>query len=271
LDKRITGGAILSILFCLVFIAGCKSPVAQYADNPVAGRETLAQVSTINSLMAGVYDGTVTCVKIKSYGDFGVGTFDRLDGEMVVLDGSVYQVKADGIASKVEDSLTAPFAAVTYFDADLQPKPTAGLNMAQMQKFIDSSLPTENIFYAIRIDGTFSYMKTRSVPAQQKPYPVLTEVTQKQSVFEFNNVSGTIVGFKCPPYVTGVNVPGYHLHFLTADRKAGGHILDFTIQDSTLSIDETPNFLMLLPGEGSDFYKLDLSGNKSEDLQKAEK
>jgi acetolactate decarboxylase len=273
LNIRIFSGVMLSLLFSLILIAGCSScgATTRYADNPVAGRDTLAQISTIDSLMAGVYDGTITCGNIKEYGDFGVGTFDKLDGEMVVLDGGVFQVKSDGVVYKVEDALTSPFAAVTYFDADLKPQISAGLKMADVQKLIDSSVPTENIFYAIKIDGTFSYMKTRSVPAQQKPYPVLTEVTAKQAVFEFQNISGTIVGFRCPPYVNGVNVPGYHLHFLTADKKAGGHILDFTVQEAKLTIDETPNFLMLLPGEGSDFYKLDLSGNKATDIQKAEK
>lgn len=274
LKKRRPVILILSILFCLFTVLGCSSSPAgspKYADNPVAGRETLMQVSTINALMAGVYDGIISCGQIRGYGDFGIGTFDKLDGEMIVLDGDVYQVRADGIAYTVSDTVSTPFAAVTYFDTDLQQKLVAGMNLTEFQKYLDGIVPTANIFYAIKIEGTFSYVKTRSVPPQNKPYPVLAEVTQKQSVFEFNNVSGTIVGFKCPQYVNGVNVPGYHLHFLTADRKAGGHVLEFTLQAANASIDKTPNFLMLLPDERSDFYKIDLTGDKQKELDKAEK
>lgn len=273
MQKRTIGISILSILFSLVVVAGCSSPSgsAHYAGNPVAGRETLTQVSTINALMAGVYDGVMSSGQLRGYGDFGIGTFDKLDGEMIVLDGNVYQVRADGIAYAVADTVSTPFAAVTYFDTDLQQNLASGMNLAEFHKYLDGIVPTANTFYAIRIEGTFNYVKTRSVPAQEKPYPVLSEVTQKQSVFEFNDASGTIVGFKCPQYVNGVNVPGYHLHFLTADRKAGGHVLEFTVQEATVSVDETSNFLMLLPGEGSDFYKIDLTGDKQAELEKAEK
>ena len=272
---RKSGALALFLVICLTLAvaAGCASAPGsvRYAEDPVVGRETLTQVSTINALMAGVYDGVMSCGQLKGYGDFGIGTFDKLDGEMIVLDGNVYQVRVDGIAYKVVDTVSTPFVTVTYFDTDLQKELTFGMNLTEFQKYLDGIVPTANIFYAIKIEGIFSYMKTRSVPAQEKPYPVLTEVTKNQSVFEFNDVSGTIVGFKCPQYVSGVNVPGYHLHFLTADRKAGGHVLEFTVQQAAVFVDETCNFLMLLPAEGSDFYKIDLTGDKQAELEKAEK
>jgi acetolactate decarboxylase len=96
----------------------------------------------------------------------------------------------------------------------------------QLEQYLDKLLPTENIFYAIKIEGTFKYIKTRSVPKQNKPYPPLVEVVKNQPTFEFHNVKGTIVGFRCPSYVEGINVPGYHLHFITGDKKAGGHLLE---------------------------------------------
>ena len=57
--------------------------------------------------------------ELKKHGDFGIGTFDALDGEMIVLDGVVYQAKADGHIYQAADNLTTPFATVTYFDSDL--------------------------------------------------------------------------------------------------------------------------------------------------------
>jgi acetolactate decarboxylase len=257
----------------LAIIAGCssRSGSVHYTENLIVGRETLTQVSTINGLMAGVYDGVISCGQLKGYGDFGIGTFEALDGEMVILDGQIYQVKADGVSYLAPDSLGVPFAAVTFFDSDYEETIASGISYSRFQAILDGNIPSANIFLAVKIDGYFSHVKTRSVPRQEKPYPILSDVTQNQSIFEFTDVSGTVVGFRCPQYVSGVNVPGYHLHFLTTDCKAGGHVLDFAIKQATASVDYTSEFFMILPGEESDFYKLDLSGDNQEELEKVEK
>lgn len=267
--------AIVSSL-CLLFIittTGCSTSTApdEYANNPIAQRETLVQISTIDALLGGVYDGVMTFGTLKEYGDFGIGTFEGLDGEMVGFDGNFYQVKADGIAYPVADSMETPFASVTFFDTDCQEKLPGGADYQQLRDFLDEILPTGNIFYAIKIEGTFSYMKTRSVPGQQKPYPPLVEVVKNQPTFEFTDVEGIVVGFRCPAYVAGVNVPGYHLHFLTKDKSAGGHVLEFQVDEAVAYIDYTSEFLMILPGNDSDFYKIDLTQEKQEELEQVEK
>ncbi|MDH5364155.1 MAG: acetolactate decarboxylase [Dehalococcoidia bacterium] len=237
----------------------------------MAQRETLVQISTIDALLSGVYDGVMDFGTLKEYGDFGIGTFDSLDGEMVGFNGNFYQVKADGIAYPVSDSMETPFASVTFFNVDYEEKLPEGTNYEQLLAILDGALPTSNIFYAIKIEGSFNYMKTRSVPMQEKPYPPLIEVTKDQPIFEFNDVEGTIVGFRCPVYVAGVNVPGYHLHFLTKSKDSGGHALEFKIGEAVASIDYTSEFLMMLPGEDSDFYEVDLTKGKQEELEKVEK
>ncbi len=266
--------AIVSSL-CLFFITitGCSTSTTHggYANNPIAERETLVQISTIDALLGGVYDGVVTFGTLKEYGDFGIGTFEGLDGEMVGFDGNFYQVKADGIAYPVSYSMETPFASVTFFDADYQEKLPGGIDYQQLREFLDEILPTGNIFYAVKIEGTFSYMKTRSVPGQQKPYPPLVEVTKNQPTFEFTDVEGIIVGFRCPAYVAAVNVPGYHLHFLTNDKSAGGHVLEFQVKEAVAYVDYTSEFLMILPGSDSDFYKIDLTQEKQEELEQVEK
>ncbi|OGO00747.1 MAG: alpha-acetolactate decarboxylase [Chloroflexi bacterium RBG_13_52_12] len=231
----------------------------------------MVQISTIDAILNGIYDGVVNFETLKKYGDFGIGTFKGLDGEMIAFDGKYYQIKADGVAYPVLDSMETPFASVTFFSADKEEELPEGIDYAQLQEYLDGNLPTDNIFYAVRIEGTFSYMKTRSVPGQEKPYPPLVEVTAHQPVFEFSDVEGTIAGFRSPAYVAGVNVPGYHLHFLTSRGDAGGHILDFKVNQAVVTIDYTSDFLMILPGEESDFYHIDLSQDKQEELEKAEK
>jgi acetolactate decarboxylase len=249
-------------LIAAVIFTGCSAPQQD--------RETEYQVSTIGALMQGVYDGSVTAGSLPTYGDIGVGTFQALDGEMVVLDGVVYQVKLDGTAVRAPDAVKVPFAAVTFFDVDRTAEIAESLDLPGLQSYIDQMLPTQNVFYAVKIDGKFKYMKTRSVPAQQKPYPILTEAVKNQQVSEFNDVEGTVVGFRCPPYVDGVNVPGYHFHFLTRDRTRGGHVLDLKTAGIRIDLDSTSNFVMVLP-DNAEFNRANLGVNQQQGLQQVEK
>jgi acetolactate decarboxylase len=258
---------LILIIIVMAATVGCGAA----ADETGLGRETIAQVSTIDAILDGVYDGVTSYGDLRKYGDFGLGTFTGLDGEGIFLDGEFYQVKADGKVYPVSDDMATPFAAITWFDTDLTVDISEAMTNAQFTAMLDEILPSENMFYAVKVSGDFSYMKTRSVPGQQKPYPPLVEVTANQPEFEMENVSGTIVGFRCPPYVAGVNVVGYHLHFITDARDAGGHILDFTISNAVVAVDYTSDFYMILPAPDSDFYKSDFGKDRSGELEQAEK
>lgn len=213
-------------------------------------RETVSQLSVVENLLDGDYDGRITCRELLRRGDFGIGTFHALDGEMVVLDGKVYKAGADGKVHLVPASVTTPFAAVTFFDPDFQTalrfpaeadEPDMGWSRA-LERLIDDQARAPNAFLAVRVDGLFTYVKTRSVPAQKKPYPPLAEVTKKQPEFEFRDVRGMLVGFRYPPFARALNMGDYHFHFLTADRTAGGHVLQFVPREGTASVDITPDF-----------------------------
>jgi acetolactate decarboxylase len=234
-----------------------------------ADDDVLFQVSTIDALMQGVFDGVYSFDDLKSHGDFGIGTFDSLDGEMVALDGDYYQVKADGVAYPALGNMTTPFSTVTYFESDQTIAVQNVSNYTMLSSQISEKLPSINTFYALRIDGIFPYVKTRSVPAQQKPYPRLADATKNQSVFEFTNVTGTVVGIWAPEFSKGLNVAGYHLHFITADKKAGGHILDLKVDRAIVKVDITAGFAMELPTTG-DFYNVDLSQDLQSELKKIE-
>jgi acetolactate decarboxylase len=232
--------------------------------------EVLFQYSTIDALLAGVYDGQLTNGELKKKGNLGLGTFNALDGEMVVLDGKVYQVTIDGKVTQAPDTGKTPFATVTSFTPQKSIPLKRASNLLELVKLIDQDLPTKNIFYALKIEGRFSQVKTRSVPRQIRPYPPLAKVVEKQAVFTFKDVEGTMLGFRCPDFVKGVNVPGYHLHFLTKDRNAGGHVLDCAVENLTIQVDPIHKFSLVLP-EDQEFYLLDLDKDKSSDLKKVEK
>ncbi|OGV49358.1 MAG: alpha-acetolactate decarboxylase [Lentisphaerae bacterium GWF2_44_16] len=252
---------IVFAFFSLLIICGC-------AGKP---ENTLTQISTIDALLAGSYDGQMSCAKLMDYGDTGIGTFDKLDGEMIILDGKIYQAKSDGKIYCPEMNMTTPLAAVVFFKSDKNITLTEKTGFGTFIKSIEAAVPNKNIFCAIKAKGFFSKMKVRSVPAQKKPYPPLVKVTAKQPVFNLENVSGTIVGFRNPPFVKGINVPGYHLHFISDDRQHGGHILDFTMNSGEIQTDSCNCFYMILPEDSKDFEKIDLSIDRTKELEKAEK
>jgi acetolactate decarboxylase len=268
---RISRYPILSALILILAALATLPAAAEETGLSIdRDREVLFQVSTIDALLLAVYDGVLSVGELKEKGDFGIGTFDKLEGEMILLDGVCYQVKVDGVAYVVSDDLTTPFASVTFFDQDETVLIEEAVNLTDLVGILEASLPSKNAFYAVRIDGTFPYVKTRSVPAQEKPYPLLVDVTARQTVFEFENASGTVVGFWTPQFAAGINVPGSHLHFITYDRKAGGHILDLRVEGAKAELDLTPNIFMALPTAG-EFFEVDLTGDLSADLEKVEK
>jgi len=219
-----------------VFTSGCLSLPKD--------KDVLFQTSTLSALSEGDFDGDLTYKDLRQHGDFGLGTFDDLDGEMVALAGEFYQIKADGKAYPVEDVMETPFAVVTFFELDKTVSLDKTLDYEQLKQYLDSMLPDGNIFYAIKVEGAFKYIKARSVPAQSKPYPSLTEALEGQTIFEFHDVTGTLVGFWCPAYAEGINAPGYHLHFVTSDRQNGGHLLDCETESVKIEIDYTPELFM---------------------------
>jgi acetolactate decarboxylase len=245
-------GLFLAFALLLSLLSGC-GPVSP-APTP-AQRDTLTQFSTLDTLSAGLFDGAISAADVLKYGDIGLGTFDGLDGEMLVVDGKMYQVTYDGVAREAKPTQMIPYMAITYFDDDQEQPLSAGTNMKAFIAQVEAKLPTKNIFYAVRIDGTFQKVQTRAAPKQSKPYPPLADALKQQVVFNLTNVEGTMVGFWCPAYVKGINSPGFHLHFLTKDGKAGGHVLDFTAQAATVKLDLTGDFNLILPSSPT-FYQL---------------
>lgn len=246
-------------VFALAFCGGCLT-------NQI---DRITQTSTIDALLAGAYDGQITCKQLLNYGDFGIGTFDKLNGEMAVLNGRIYQIKSDGKVYRPAGNVKTPFATVCNFKPDNE-FAIQSADFKTVESIINEKVPNQNQFLAVQIKGQFKHIKVRSVPAQQKPYPPLAEVAKTQPVFEMNNISGTIVGFRTPPFVKGLNVPGCHLHFLSDDFTQGGHILDFEMVWGECKIDKCNEFLLILPKDDA-LKGIDLSKDKTEELQKVEK
>ena len=244
--KRIN--VLLITIFFLTIIFG--------GSNVQGAEDVLFQLSLLNALDKGIAEGEMTIKDLKQHGDFGLGTFNAIDGELIGVDGNFYRMDVDGVAQPADDSLKTPYAFTTFFEPDKRVSLDAIEDYKKLKQQLDSLLPTKNIFYAIKIKGTFKYIKTRSIAKHNRPYPNLKEMFKTQTLTEFRNVQCTFVGFRCPVYVEGINFPVHHFHFVTDDRKAGGHIYECHLEKGVVEIDYIPSFYLELP-ESKEFFKLE--------------
>lgn len=254
----------------VALIAGLQ-PMSCQANDGNAG-EKLYQISTIQALTAGDYYGSFTVEELLEHGDIGLGTFDKLNGEMIVLDGVCYRAAGDGTVEKVDSKERVPFASVTWLDEDDVVEFHDVTSLTDLKAKLDKRIKElgANNFFAARIDGKFNKMYVRSELAQNEPYKTLDKVLETdQTEFKYESVSGTLVAIYCPDYVSGVNAVGWHLHFVSDDRTKGGHVMDLQADRVNAVIDRTTEFDMRLP-YGDYFKNLELTKVSKESVDKVE-
>jgi acetolactate decarboxylase len=231
-------------------------------------QHTLFQISTSGALVQGIYERAVSSRFLLNYGDFGLGTFENLDGEMVVLDGAIYQVRSDGKVLKIVGDVGTPFAVVTHFSPDQDHTIATASTFEQITEICDEYRDSENLFYAIRIDGGFAHIHTRAMAATLDGLP-LAKAAANQPEFEFTDVEGTLVGIWAPQFSKALNIAGYHFHFLSEDRTKGGHLLECSGKNLRVRVERLNDFHLSLP-ESEEFLRADLTKDTSKDLAYAE-
>lgn len=212
---------------------------------------TIYQHSLMSSLIAGVYESDVTIADLLKHGDFGLGTFNHLDGELVVFDSNVFQLRSDGSAREANHSQQSPFAVMTFFTPDIEHHFSESVTEQEVHDTINRYIPSDNLFCAIKIEGEFELVKTRTVPRQEPPYLPMLEAIANQPVFTFHNEVGLIVGFRSPQFTQGINVAGFHEHYINQQRKGGGHILDYKLKKGTLQIGVISRLTIDLPHQST--------------------
>jgi len=228
-------GMLFALLLSAGFgLGGCGDDGGNSAK---AAEPVLYQVSTIDALLSGIYDGSTTVGELKRHGDFGLGTFDAIDGEMVVFEGTVYQVKSDGSVNAVDNNVGVPFATVHFFTAAQSGVLSGIQSYAGLKEALDGFEACKNYPCAFRLHGRFARVKTRSAPKATKPYPPLAEhVAATQNFFYADDINGTLLGYKLPAYFEKFNVPGYHFHFISDDKTFGGHVLEVNLTGAQVSV-----------------------------------
>ncbi len=258
-----------SVLAGTIFLSG----VANAAPAVPVERETVNQIALLQSLTLGYFDGSITVGELKNLGNIGIGTFDGLDGEMILLDGVMYRADSDLKINVVDDKVTVPFSNVTFFEKDFSVKLKNISDKNLLEDILNKLIKKrgENTFYFVKIPAVLNEILVRSESKQQKPYPTLVQAlqaTQKEKTFQ--NISGTIVGLYCPDYMSGLNTAGWHFHFISGDKTVGGHVLELNIKLATAEFDKTDNFNLKIPKKKS-FQNLNLAQDLSSDIHKAEK
>jgi len=231
---------------------------SQEGENIFDKESCIYQISLMSALLAGVYDGQTTMADLLRRGDFGIGTFNQLDGELILFDRKPHQLCADGSAHQAGLEQKTPFAVVTNFRPTIAQDLPDSLDKAGLQAIIDDLAPFPNHFCAIRVDGVFEMVRTRTVPRQEPPYRPMLEAIEAQPIFEFESVCGTLVGFRSPDYVQGINVAGYHVHFITDDRSGGGHVLDYRLRKGRIQLGLLTELRVELPTDAH-FMEADLN------------
>ncbi len=223
----------------------------------------------INAIVEGLYVDKTTIGDVKKHGDFGLGTFNYLDGEMILLDGMAYQITSTGEVHTIADGEHTPFACVTFFQPDTWDEVGGGISAPGIFELLDTLIPSPNMLYALRIDGVFEYVKTRAVPKTENYLP-LVEAAKNQIIFEFSHVEGSLAGFFTPGFMASLSAPGYHLHMLTADRRHGGHLMECRVKKARIGIQHVPKLEVGLPVT-LDYLTADFNRDTKRDLDQAER
>ena len=222
----------------------------------------LFQVSTLNDLMLGDYNGTCSVKELLKHGDTGIGTYDGLDGEAIILNGKAYDGRANGVVSEMSDNDSLPFTTVAFFDESVKEEKVTFESIEDFKEKLAAELPSTNFFYMIKMHGKFN-VRVRSCFKQEKPYEPLFKVAKDQREFEYHDIEGYVVGVYCPNYVEGMNLPGWHIHFISEDLTKGGHILKLSGEKVSYKLNKLTGWDLVLP-ETKEFSTFNLK----EDLSK---
>jgi len=230
----------------------------------------LFQASTIAALLDGAYEGDVTFGELASRGDTGIGTLNGLDGEMIALDGEFFRADIEGRISRIEAGAFSPFAVLADFQPTVDVELAGPLGLEGLESALDRLLPDDSAAIAIRIDGAFGEVTARSVPRQEPPYRPLADVIADQSVFTIDAVCGSLVGFRFPEWSEGIEVGGYHLHFIDESRERGGHVLGLQFEGGRLRAEASSDLCVELP-RGIELASPELSSRTHAAIEKVER
>lgn len=242
--------SILILVFLFLATACRNTPTATGTDEATATAKTdgFYHYSIWAALVNKIYDGNLTVKEGKAKGDIGLRTYNGADGELIMLDGIMYHVPSSGEVKVAADSMHIPYLNATFFDKDFSFEWSGKFNYDSLRKLIQEQFPSRNFFYAFKIHAELDSLRLGSLYKQEQPYQEgLDSLMPKRPTFNVSNTAGTMVGFYCPDFMGDINVAGFHLHFLSDDKKTGGHVMEFTGRNFSVEMDKMSSYNFILP------------------------
>ena len=233
----------------------------------------MVQISTLQALMLGYSRGVVTVEELLEYGDTGLGTFEDVAGEMIVLGHKVYQADNSGAVREAAPETGVPFAAVAFTQEASEFTVRAGKSIEELKVQLNEAVDADfglNSMYVVRLDGYFPLVKARSEAGQRSHHVELSEILKKnQKSFQFEKIRGSVVCLYFPDYMDGINAAGWHFHFLSEDRTLGGHVYDLEFGELSAAMTRLGNIQIRLPQDKA-FDTYSLKAVSKEEVKKVE-
>ena len=209
------------------------------------------QVSTLQALAMGYNRAVITAEELLHHGDTGLGTFEGVDGEMILVDGICYRATADGTVVQASPEIGVPFASVSKLGGSRSFKLESVADIDTIKDLLNIRIEENfglNSMHMVRIDGSFKRVCARSETGQLTHHITLKEMLEnRQQDFFFDDVDGTLICVYYPDYMDGINAPGWHLHFLSSDRTRGGHVFDLSLKSGEAHMDKISRIEIQLP------------------------
>lgn len=249
IKKRVLTACLMGVF--ALSAAGCgEVQTANQAMPKPADNDAMVQLSTITALVSGDYYGSVTVEDLLKRGDFGLGCFDAVNGEMIINDGVCYQALGDGTVQKADMNEKVPFATLCKFENDFSEETGECADINALTEFLNGVVEKRgaNSMYAVKIHTTCPKLHVRSETKQEEPYIPLNEALKvSQTEFDYDGATGTLVCLYFPEYMSKLNSAGWHFHFISDDGTQGGHVLDLSFDNATAEFDEASEFDMIVP------------------------
>ncbi|HVI44652.1 MAG TPA: acetolactate decarboxylase [Chitinophaga sp.] len=258
------------ILSCLLLMLSLQMTAQPKQTSAEKTGGTLFQAGVASAFIGGLYHAVYSYPQLKQHGDFGLGAPDKLDGEIVMLNGKIYQTQYTGRTFEVKDTGSTSLAMVTFFKNKQRIIVPYAMNKNELFRYLDSTLQHPNTIYAIHINGAFDSVKTRAFPPPPQPWQPLASMLGSQHFFTFPHVTGDLVGYRLPLYLEALSIHGYHFHFLSSDKNHGGHIIDVIVRKGTvIEIDPLNGFSLAIPGS-ENFDRYNFETDRKEELKSVE-
>ena len=238
---------------------------------------TMYQVSTLQALALGYSRSVITVEELLKHGDTGLGTFEDVNGEMILIDGRCFRATNDGSVTEAEMTRGVPFASVSYIKDERKFDISGITNIAKLKDALNLKIEEDfglNSMHLCRIDGEFNCVKARSETGRHSHHISLKEVLDgNQKDFVFDNIKGSLVCVYHPDYMDGINAPGWHFHFVSEDRTKGGHVFEIDLKKASVSLCKITGIQIQLPKEPAfDTYSLkQASANEIKQVEQGSK